>query len=377
MPGKKKKIRAEFRKNREVRARQGDLTRDYQQHGFEADDSVRGERVSGKGSLSRKRTIVVSESSATDEQGMLLPGVDENCLRGTVLSVGGLQNPVQSAVDGQIYQCATRRLLKTISTDQRNVLAAGDQVLFRVADNFEGIIERVEPRRGVLCRTSRGRQHVIVANVDQLLIVGSAAEPMLKPNLIDRLLLTAEKSQIRPIVCINKIDLIDPADLQPLAGVYGQLGYTVILLSVVEGWGVDRLKHLVRGRRSVVVGQSGVGKSSILNAIETGLDLKVSAVSLETDKGKHTTTAARLIPIQAGGYVVDTPGIRQFQLWDIIPEEVAGYFRDLRPYVSRCRFPNCSHLHEADCAIKNAVAEGRLDVRRYESYCQIFQGDLS
>jgi ribosome biogenesis GTPase len=371
MSSKKKKIRADFRKNREVRVRRGDLTRDYQEHGFAADDTARGERVSGKGDLSRKRTIVVDEAAASGQAGSLLPEVDtQSSLRGTVLSVGGLQNPVQAA-DGRIYQCATRRLLKTLSTDARNVVAAGDQVLFRPADNLEGIIERVEPRHGVLSRTSRGRQQVIVANVDQLLIVGSAAEPVLKPHLIDRLLVTAEKARIRPVVCINKIDLVDPADLQPLVGVYGQLGYLVLLLSVTRGWGVSRLRQLVRGRRSVVVGQSGVGKSSMLNAIEEGLQLKVSTVSLETEKGRHTTTAARLIPMQAGGYLVDTPGIRQFQLWDVIPEELDGYFRELRPYVSRCRFPNCTHVHEAECAVKAAVADGRLDLRRYESYCQM------
>jgi ribosome biogenesis GTPase len=374
---KKKKIRADFRKNREVRVRRADLTRDYQDHGFVADDTARSERVSGKGALSRKRTVVVADSAELDDQGQVRPEVDEStCRRGTVLSVGGLQNPVRTD-DGQVFLCATRRLLKTLSTDQRNVLAAGDQVWFRPAPQHEGIIERIEPRHGVLCRTSRGRQHVIVANVDQLLIVTSAAEPAIKPNLIDRLLLTAEQSQIRPVICINKIDLIEPADLQPLVGVYGQLGYHVMLLSVLRGDGVERLRQLVGGRRSVVVGQSGVGKSSILNAIEPGLELKVSTVSLETEKGRHTTTAARLIPMSAGGYLVDTPGIRQFQLWDIIPEELAGLFRELRPYVSRCRFPNCTHLHEADCAIKDAVAEGRLDVRRYESYCQIYLGDAA
>lgn len=377
MVGKKKrKIRTDFRKNREVRVRRSDLTREYQDHGFQKDESARTERVSGKGAISRKRTIVVSEEFEAGSESSTLPTVDEStCLRGTVLSVGGLQNPVQ-AEDGTIYQCATRRLLKTLSTDQRNVVAAGDRVWFRPADNAEGIIERVEPRQGVLCRTSRGRQHVIVANVDLLLIIGSAAEPMLKPNLIDRLLITGEKARIRPVVCINKIDLIDPADLQPLIGVYGQAGYDVVLLSVQEGWGVDQLRRLIRGRRAVVVGQSGVGKSSLLNAIEPGLQLRVSAVSDETEKGRHTTTAARLIPLESGGYIVDTPGIRQFQLWDVVPEEVGGFFRDIRPYVSLCRFPNCTHLHEAGCAVKDAVAEGRLDARRYESYCQISAGDL-
>ncbi len=378
MSEKKRKIRADFRKNRQQRVRQRDLTRDFQDHGFQQDESQKSERVSGKGSLSRRRTLVVSEDATADSpDGWSLAPVDPNvALCGTVLSVGGLHSPVQSD-DGRLFQCATRRLLKTLSTDQRHVLAAGDRVWFRPADNQEGIIERIEPRHGTLCRTSRGRQHVLVANVDQILIVGSAAEPMLKPHLIDRLLVTAEKSSIRPVVCLNKMDLIDPADVQPLVGVYGQLGYRVLLLSAQMGWGVDRLRMLVRGRRSVVVGQSGVGKSSLLNAIEAGLELKVARVSEENQKGRHTTTAAKLIPLQAGGYLVDTPGIRQFQLWDVIPAEVSGYFRDLRPYVSKCRFPDCTHRHEADCAVKDAVADGRLDARRYESYCQMFEGDAA
>ncbi|MEZ6118783.1 MAG: ribosome small subunit-dependent GTPase A [Pirellulaceae bacterium] len=378
MARKKKpnKIRTDFRKNREVRVRKGDLTRDYRD-GQGQDDVEKGERVSGKGRFSRKRTIVGVEA-ADPETGLGVQlDVDEaNCLKGTVLSVGGLASPVQADKDGQIYQCATRRLLKTLSTDQRHVLAAGDRVLFRPADNNEGIIERIEARRGVLCRTSKGRQHVMVANVDQILIVGSAAEPTLKPNLIDRLIVTAEKYQIRPIICINKVDLVDAADLEPLAGVYGQMGYQVILLSNVTGQGVELVKRLVTGKQSVVIGQSGVGKSSLLNSIEPNLALRVQTVSDESEKGRHTTTAAQLVPLDCGGYIVDTPGIRQFQLWDVIPEEVAGFFRDLRPYVSLCKFPDCTHQHEADCAIKDNVADGRLDVRRYESYCQIFAGDM-
>ena len=345
---KKRKIRTDFRKNREVRVRRGDLTKDFNDHGFEQDESVSSERVSGKGDLSRKRTIVGEQFD--DDTGLnVLPEVDEaNCLSGTVLSVGGLHNPVQADADGVIYQCATRRLLKTLSTDQRHVLAAGDRVLFRPADNHEGIIERIQRRHGVLCRTSRGRQHVMVANIDQMLIVTSAAEPGLKPNLIDRLLVTAEKSAIRPIICINKIDLVNSADLQPLIGVYGQMGYETLTLSAAEELGTERLRQMVVGSRSVVVGQSGVGKSSLLNVIESGLHLRVSTVSTDTEKGRHTTTAARLIPLVAGGYIVDTPGIRQFQLWDVIAEELIGFCRDLRPYVSHCRFPDCTHTHEAD-----------------------------
>jgi ribosome biogenesis GTPase len=130
------------------------------------------------------------------------------------------------------------------------------------------------------------------------------------------------------------------------------------------------------GAASVLVGQSGVGKSSLLNLIEPGLNLRVAAVSEETQKGRHTTTTAQLLPLAAGGYVIDTPGIRQFQLWDIIPEEVAGCYRDIRPYVSLCKFPDCTHTHEADCAVKDAVADGHLDARRYESYCHLRAGDM-
>jgi ribosome biogenesis GTPase len=170
--------------------------------------------------------------------------------------------------------------------------------------------------------------------------------------------------------------LVEPADLMPLAGVYGQMGYQVLLMSAATGQGVVHLRRLVQGKETVVAGQSGVGKSSLLNAIEPQLALRVNAVSQENQKGKHTTTVARLIPLSMGGYVVDTPGIRQFQLWDVIPEEVAGYYRDLRPYASLCRFPNCTHTHETHCAVKDAVADGRLDVRRYESYCHLRDGDV-
>lgn len=369
--GRKKKIRAEFRKKHESRSRRGDLTREYSQHGFEEDDSVRDERISGKGELTRKRTVIGDVRDDDESTFSVELQVDESaCLTGRVLAVHGLSSLVE-AEDGQHFRCAVRQLLKTLSTDQRHVVAAGDRVLFRPTNSGEGFIEKIEPRRGLLCRTSKGRQHVMVANVDQLLIVASVAEPALKPNLIDRFLVTAEKSMIRPVICFNKIDLVNPADLQPLAGVYGRMGYRVLMLSATEGVGVDALRNLVKGKESVVAGQSGVGKSSLLNAIEPGLALRVSQVSDENQKGKHTTTAARLLPLSMSGYVVDTPGIRQFQLWDVIPEEVAGFFRDIRPYVSLCRFPDCTHTHEDDCAVKYAVADGRLDVRRYESYCYL------
>lgn len=379
MAKKHRKTRVSFRKNRSGRARATDWTQRFQQHGFEDEVPVQAERISGKGELTRHRTISGAEAEEGDQPGfgLRLEVDEEACCRGRVLSVHGLISTVQ-AEDGRVFKCATRRLLKTLSTDQRHVVAAGDRVMFRRAENAdvdEGVIERVEPRRGSLCRTAQGRQQIIVTNVDQALIVSSAAEPRLKPNLIDRLLVTAEKSRIRPVICINKIDLVAPSSLQPLVGVYSQMGYQVLLLSATTGFGIPRLRQTLSDRESVVTGQSGVGKSSLLNAVDENLDLRVARVSTDTQKGRHTTTTARLLPLSFGGFVVDTPGVRQFQLWDIIPEEVAGFYRDLRPYVSHCRFPDCTHTHEADCAVKNAVADGRLDERRYESYCHLFQGE--
>ena len=375
---KKKKIRADFRKNRNVRARTTDWTRQFRQHGFEDEDPTQSERVSGKGELVRRRTVC-GEEVGGDQPGIGFHlDVDQDvCRRGRVLRVFGLVSIVEDET-GDLFHCATRRLLKTLTTDQRHVVAAGDRVLFRPVENSdpkEGIIERVEPRRGCICRAVRGRQHVLVANVDQLVIVTSTVEPRLKPHLIDRLLVAAEKGGVRPLICINKIDKIDPAGLQPLVGVYAQMGYDVLLTSAATGFGIDRLHRAILGRANVVAGQSGVGKSSLINAIDPQFQLRVEPVSEDTEKGKHTTTTARLLPLAGGGYVVDTPGMRQFQLWDVVREEVAGFFRDLRPYVNLCRFPDCTHTHEDACAVKDAVADGRLDERRYESYCHLFAGD--
>jgi ribosome biogenesis GTPase len=153
------------------------------------------------------------------------------------------------------------------------------------------------------------------------------------------------------------------------------MGYAVFLVSARTGAGVDRLHRAMVGRESVVAGQSGVGKSSLLNAIDPDLHLRVESVSEETQKGRHTTSTARLLPLKDGGYVVDTPGIRQFELWDVSPQEVAGYFRDLRPYVSLCHYPDCTHTHEDGCAVKDAVALMRVDTRRYESYVQLVVGN--
>lgn len=372
--GKKKrsKQRTEFRKKYQGRVRRSDLTRDFQSGDEdELADIAQSERVSGKGDLTRKRTVT---GAAADDTAGPDPS-SENLIAGRVISVHGLKSRVLGE-DGQIYECALRQVLKSLSIEQRSVVVAGDHVRLRAESHLDGMIEHVDPRHGVISRTSRGQQHVIVANVDYLVIIASAAQPSLKPALIDRFLLTAQQCEVEPVVVINKIDLVDTVPIQPLVGVYSAMGYRVLMTSAETGINIEYLRELLRGKQTALAGQSGVGKSSLLNAVEPGLGLAVADVSEDNDKGRHTTTAARLIPLREGGAVFDTPGIRQFQLWDIAPSEVAGLMPDLRPYVSHCRYPDCLHLSEDDCAVKDAVADARIDARRYDAYCHLLEDDL-
>jgi ribosome biogenesis GTPase / thiamine phosphate phosphatase len=370
---KSRKFRADLRKNRSSRRRTGNLTRAVAADPDHASDMASSERISGKGDLTRKRTVIIHDESSTTGDGLSVSPIAGTTWCGQVMQVHGLESFVRAG-DGRIVRCTTRRLLRTLSTEQRHPVAAGDWVRIR-DDSGVGVIQSIEPRRNSLCRASRGRRHVIVANVDQVVIVGSAAMPDLKPALLDRLLVAAESAGIRPIICINKIDLVDASRLVPLAGVFSRMGYATVLCSAVSGVGIARLRHELGGRVTAIVGQSGVGKSSLLNAIDPQLSLRVGEVSRENEKGRHTTTTARLIPhalnSQTGGSFVDTPGVRQFQLWEIVPAEVPAAFRDLRPLANLCRFPDCSHTHEVDCVVKHAVADGLLDTRRWESCCHL------
>jgi ribosome biogenesis GTPase len=369
---KKKKIRVDLRKNRSSPPRQRGWTRGYDEHGFDNKDTVAHERVRAKGDISRRRTIVTDEAVGTESVEM--PAIDTaRCLPGRVLSVRGLLSIVE-ADDGRQFQCTVRRVLRSLATDERSIVATGDRVWILPAADADGVIERVEPRHGVLTRASRGREHVIVANVDQVVFVVSLREPELKRHLVDRLLASAEQGRIAPIICFNKADLVDTADYQSLAGFYSQLGVPTFFTSATTGLGVKRLGELLRDRQTVFSGQSGVGKSSLLNVIQPELGLRVCEVSDVNQKGKHTTTTAELIKLQVGGWVVDTPGIRQFQLWDIIPEEVEGYFLEFHPFVHLCTYPDCTHTHEDRCAIKRAVTLGRLSSQRYASYIGLFEG---
>jgi len=376
---KKRKTRVDLRKNRSKPPRPRDWTRGYHTHGYEEEAPKSEERVRAKGDLSRRRTII-TEEPASDESASQpaadMPAADvAQCLPGRVLRVQGLHTLVETA-DRRQFRCTVRRLLRTLVTDARNIVATGDRVLFRPAENDEGLIERVEPRHGLLTRKSRGREHVLVANVDQVVIVTSLVEPQLKPHLVDRYLVSAERGGIIPIICLNKADLVDPAPYQPLIGAYSQLGTLTLLTSARTGAGIDRLKECLPNRQTVFTGQSGVGKSSLLNAIQPGLALRVREVSEANQKGRHTTTTAELLRLETGGWVVDTPGIRQFELWDIMPEEVEGFFPEFRPFVPLCAYPDCTHTHEDRCAIKRAVGRGLVSGRRYTSYLGLVAGKL-
>ncbi|TWU64810.1 MULTISPECIES: ribosome small subunit-dependent GTPase A [Crateriforma] len=378
MPKKKhNKLRADFRKKHQGRVRDSDLTRRFQAGDQDSlADAVQSERLTGKGDLTRKRTVIGADSNPDQAAGLNVKlDTDSDLIRGRVVSVHGLKVRVIGD-DGRRYECAVRQLLKSLSTDQRHVVVAGDRVTLRAESPQDGMIESVLPRRGVLSRSSRGKQHVIVANVDYVLIIASVARPSLKPALIDRFLLTAAQCEIQPIIVFNKCDLIDPIRIQPIVGVYASMGYRTLMVSAETEWNIDPLRALLTGKQAVLAGQSGVGKSSLLNRIQPGLGLAVGEVSDDNDKGRHTTTASRLIPTDGGGAVFDTPGIRQFQLWNIEANEVGGLMPDFRPYVSSCRYPDCLHLTETDCAVKDAVADARIDARRYDAYCHLLEEDL-
>ncbi len=263
--------------------------------------------------------------------------------------------------------------------DVTNPVAVGDRVTIRVSEQDDtGLITEIHERRNKLSRRAAGhrtgREHVIVANVDRAWAVQSVRLPRLNPGFLDRFLVSADMHDIPAGVVINKIDLLTPSERAPVMDVqnmYAELGFPVIVTSATEAVGLDRLRSALQDEVSVIAGPSGAGKSTLLNALEPGLDVETGEVSQKTSKGTHTTTHAELYPLSFGGFIVDTPGIREFGIQEMHPADLAHFFVEFIPYLDDCKFQDCTHDHEPGCAVKEAVERGDIHTRRYDSYLNI------
>ena len=265
-------------------------------------------------------------------------------------------------------QCPIRgKLLK------QNPPAVGDWVEVGEATGVP-VITGVLPRKSVLARRAAGtvpRQDVLIANVDQVMVVFAAARPMPHTAMLDRFLVVAEEDDLDAHIVVNKVDLVDRGEIEPLFAPYERAGYTVHYTSARTGEGLNELKAALQGKESVFVGPSGVGKSSLLNALYPFLDLKVGQVSEAYGKGRHTTVGGLLIKLPDGASVADTAGLRELGLWQIPPNDLPHSFPEFRPYLGECRFSDCAHIAEPDCAIRAAVERGDIDEGRYNSYVKL------
>lgn len=261
---------------------------------------------------------------------------------------------------------------------QIDPVAIGDCVRFLYADEGStGVITEVLPRRNKLARSAAGKkelEQVIAANIDQIVMVFAAARPEPKWNLLDRYLVTAEAAEIPALICLTKLDLIDDGAFEDELSEYQALGYRIIRTSIVDQRGIDDLRDSLRGKTSVLIGKSGVGKTSLLNAVQPGLGLRVGEVSQRLNKGKHTTTQLEMIGLDTGGGIIDTPGMREFEAWQLDDGDLALMFPEMRSLVGSCRFGlDCTHTREPGCAIVQAVAQGRVSERRYHSYVRMLE----
>jgi ribosome biogenesis GTPase len=260
-----------------------------------------------------------------------------------------------------------------------DVISVGDWVKVTPLVGGQGVIEAIEPRRSMLIRMAPdphgAYQQILIANPDQAVFVFACADPQPHLGMLDRFLVVAERQSIPALIVANKLDLVGPKYAGSQFGHYEPLGYPVVYTSALTRAGVDELRQKLTGRVSILAGPSGVGKSSLLNAVQAGLGLAVREISRATSKGRHTTVVRELFPLAAGGYVADTPGLKAFALWDIAPEEIDGYFPEIRRIVSQCQFSDCTHLHEPGCAVLSAISEGQIHPERYQSYLRMRFGD--
>ncbi len=284
------------------------------------------------------------------------------------------------------YECTPSRTIVT-AEEGATLVAVGDKVSIRPDDDQvdadrlpTAIIVKVHPRISRLSRKTAGRydeEHVIASNVDQLVVLASVGSPWYNKRLIDRYLVAAHRGELDPILVVNKVDLVAEEDLEviveDLIGYEDSLGLPLLFVSQLEGIGLEELREALAGHTSVFSGPSGVGKSSLINKL-LGRDIQETRfINQRTNKGMHTTTFSRMFRLPDGGFVVDTPGIREFGVWDVTRAELPLCFPDLSEVAADCRFNSCSHTHEPDCAVKAAVEAEELDPERYVSYLQIFE----
>lgn len=284
-------------------------------------------------------------------------------------------------VDGRRTVCQIAGRLKKDKQDT-DLVAAGDRVKFQINEDGSGIILEVDERERVLSRARPApekrniltdQEQILLANPDQIVIVFSIRRPRPSLRKLDRYLVVAEMNEIPVVICVNKVDLVEPGEAESVFQIYADIGYPLIYTSAHRGDGVVRLGEWLKDKISVLTGSSGVGKSSLLNAVQPGLGLRVRDVSQATDKGLHTTRHVELVPLSVGGYVADTPGIRALAVFDMEATELDGYFREIAPLVPYCQFSDCTHRHEPKCAVQAAVADGRVSAARYESYLRLFE----
>lgn len=304
-------------------------------------------------------------------------------LSGRVLSITSQGAVVD--IDGRCLICSLRGVLKKEKTKAKNLVTVGDFVKVEEGGGQEGTIEDVEPRKSVLSRAdslSRRKEQLIAANIDQVLITMSVVSPLLKPPLIDRYIIATKKGNMDPVVIVNKIDLLRKEGseesenqlilLQMCREEYLKEGIPFIEVSASTGEGLDALREIMKDKASVFSGQSGTGKSSLINSV-TGLNLAVSETVKKTNKGSHTTTTAQLIPLEFGGWCVDTPGIKSFGIWDLKPEELRNYFSEIEELGRQCKYLDCLHLHEKGCAVIEALEKEELPFLRYDSYRNLME----
>jgi ribosome biogenesis GTPase len=294
--------------------------------------------------------------------------------KGVVIATRGRLFEVMTE-SGNSLKCEVRRKVKS-EADSTTPVAVGDDVLISPSHEGSAIIEKVLERKTAFFRPTVQQEtikQVIAANLDKLAIVSSITFPELKTGLIDRFLISAQLGKLEPIIIFNKTDLPKPKDFDTIVNTYQSLGYKTFPTSCETGQGLDVLKEAMSDHRTVLVGHSGVGKSSIINRLIPGLDLKTATISESSSRGKHTTAHIELFELPSGGFLADSPGLKVMGIWDVAKNELPYFYPEFERFFGNCRFKNCAHIHEPDCAVKGAVESGEIESFRYENYLSIVE----